>query len=170
MPRFTTIAALVLGLAATSLAATSLAHDYEAGALAIDHPWARATASSQGNGAAYLTVTNNGAADRILEAQSPVASRVELHAHEMDDAGVMRMRQVEAVELAAGAVTELKPGGQHIMLIGLAAPLAEGETFPLSLVLEAAGSIELEVQVEAVSYGVSGGMGHGAGAGMSHGN
>jgi periplasmic copper chaperone A len=163
MRRYTTIAALVLGLAATGFAGNSLAHDYEVGALAIDHPWARATASSQGNGAAYLTVTNNGAADRILGAQSPVASRVELHTHGMDDAGVMRMRQVEAVDLPAGEVTELKPGGLHIMLIGLAAPLAEGETFPLSLVLEDGGTIELEVQVEPVTYGIGGdsGMSHG---------
>jgi copper(I)-binding protein len=83
----------------------------------------------------------------------------------MDGEGVMRMRQVEAIELPAGETTALQPGGLHIMLFSLQGPLVEGETYPLTLTLEAAGPVELEVQVEAVTYGVDGAMGHGEGHG-----
>ena len=150
----------VLTIAIIGLAGTSLAHEFKAGDLTIDHPWSRATAATQANGAAYLTVTNGGDADRILEAASPKAARVELHTHDMDAEGVMRMRQVEAIELPAGETSALQPGGLHIMLFELAGPLVEGETYPLTLTLEEAGPIELDVQVEAVTYGVDGAMGH----------
>jgi hypothetical protein len=160
MLRSTTLAVVLLGMIGTTLA-----HAIKAGDLAIDHPWARATAASQPNGAAYLTVTNDGPADRIVAAATPVAERVELHTHEVDNAGVMRMRQLEAIELPAGEATALAPGGLHIMLFGLRDRLVEGETFPLTLTLENAGAIELEVRVEAATYGVGGNpaMGHGHG-------
>lgn len=165
MPRMTAPKLATLATILTlGLAAPVPAHDYQAGDLFIDHPWARATAPQQRNGAAYLTVTNNGtAADRIVAAESPVAGRVELHTHEVDAAGVMRMRQVEAIELPAGETVGLRPGGLHVMLIGLADRLVEGETFPLTLVLEQAGEVDLEVTVEAVTYGVGDApaMGHG---------
>ena len=160
MLRITTTAIALVGLAATALA-----HDFQAGDLAIDHPWSRATAASQANGAAYLTVTNSGDGDRIVAASSPKAARVELHTHDMDGEGVMRMRQVEAIELPAGETTPLQPGGLHIMLFELQGQLVEGETYPLTLTLEAAGPVELEVQVEPVTYGVDGAMGHGEGHG-----
>lgn len=156
MLRLTTLATVLVGLAGTTLA-----HDYKSGDLAIDHPWARATAASQGNGASYMSITNNGAADRILAAETPAADRAELHTHGMDDAGVMRMREVEAIDLPAGETVELAPGGLHIMMFDLAEPLVEGATFPLTLTLEQIGKIELEVQVEPVTYGIGGGMSHG---------
>jgi len=159
-PRRHTLAA-VLTLATIGAA---LADDYRAGDLAIDHPWARATAPQAQNGAAYVTVTNHGStADRLVEARSPVAATVELHTHDVDSEGVMRMRQVEAIDLPAGAATALRPGGLHVMLIGLEDRLVEGERFPLTLVFEAAGAIEVEVQVEAVTFGVGDApaMGHG---------
>lgn len=154
-------AVVVLGLIGTTVA-----HDLSTGDLMIDHPWARATAPSQPNGAAYMTVTNSGAADRIVAAASPVAARVELHTHEMDSAGVMRMRQVDGIDLPAGETTALAPGGLHVMLFDLESNLVEGETFPLTLTLENAGAVELEVQVEAVTYGVGEDkpMGHGHGS------
>ncbi len=154
--RFTIIALVTVGAVGTALA-----HDYEAGELHIGHPWARTTAPQQQNGAAYFVVTNQGdTADRLVDAESPVASRVELHTHQADDAGVMRMRQVEAIELPAGEPTALAPGGLHVMLIGLESPLVEGETFPLTLVFEAAGAVEVEVQVESVTFGVDESTGH----------
>ncbi|MEZ5862210.1 MAG: copper chaperone PCu(A)C [Geminicoccaceae bacterium] len=80
------------------------ANEFKVGEITIDHPWARATAAQQANGAAYLVVDNGGEADRILGAATPVAGRVELHNH-IDDNGVMRMRQVEAIDLPAGGAT-----------------------------------------------------------------
>ncbi len=160
MLRITTLAVAFVGLATTAFA-----HDVQVGDMTIDHPWSRATAATQANGSAYLTVTNGGAADRIVAASSPKAARVELHTHDMDGEGVMRMRQVEAIDLPAGETTALQPGGLHVMLFDLQGPLVEGETYPLTLTFEEAGPVELEVQVEAVSYGVDGAMGHGAGHG-----
>lgn len=164
----TTLSSLCAITALVSLAAggSTLAADYAAGDLQIDRPWSRATAPQQPNGAAYFTVTNHGSsADRLIEAASPVASTVELHTHDVDSEGVMRMRQVEAIDLAAGEATTLRPGGLHVMLIGLEDRLVEGETFPLTLSFEGAGAVEVEVTVESVTYGVGEAepMGHGHG-------
>jgi periplasmic copper chaperone A len=156
MPRITIpAAATIAALLTLGLAAPTLAHDYRLGDLHIDHPWARATAPQQPNGGAYLAITNAGTtADRLLEAESPVAERVELHTHDVDSEGVMRMRQVDAIDVPAGETTALRPGGLHVMLIGLEDRLVQGEQFPLTLVFEAAGPIEVEVTVEPVTYGV----------------
>lgn len=153
----------VMAIFALGALDTALGHDFKAGDLHIDHPWARATAPQQPNGAAYFTIANASAADRLLEAQSPVADRVELHTHDVDSAGVMRMRQVEAIDLPAGETTALEPGGLHVMLIGLEDRLVEGEAFPLTLVFEKAGAVEVEVAVEPVTYGVGESAGHGQG-------
>lgn len=118
-------------------------------ALEIQMPWARASAGMAKTGAAYLTIVNHGAvADRLTAAASPVARKAEIHGHSMED-GVMRMRAVGALEIAAGRTIVLEPGGLHVMLIGLHAPLAPGQRFPLTLTFEAAGDIEVEVAVRA---------------------
>lgn len=163
MPRFSnTLLAGLAGALALGAVGTALAHDYRFGELHIDHPWARATAPQQQNGAAYLTVTNHGnTADRLVAAASPVAATVELHTHTVDSEGVMRMREVAAIEVPAGEAAALRPGGLHIMLMGLENRLVEGEVFPLTLVFEEAGEIEVEVQVEAVTFGVGDDGGHG---------
>lgn len=157
-------AAAIAAIITLGLTAPGFAHDFSLGDLHVDHPWARATAPQQANGGAYLTITNAGATpDRLLEAQSPVAGRVELHTHDVDSAGVMRMRQVEAIDVPAGEATALRPGGLHVMLIGLEDRLVQGEQFPLTLVFETAGPLEVEVTVEPVTYGVgeASTMGHG---------
>lgn len=156
MPGFATpLRTGIAGILALGFIGTALAHDYQVGELQVDHPWARATAPQQQNGAAYFTVTNHkSTADRLLEARSPVAERVELHTHDVDSEGVMRMRQVQAVDLPAGEAAALRPGGLHVMLIDLEDRLVEGEQFPLTLVFEGAGTVEVEVTVESVTYGV----------------
>jgi hypothetical protein len=154
---------LITGFLAVLLTATVATAQERYGDLTIDEPWARATAPSQPTGAAYLTVTNAGETDRIIAAATPIAGRVELHTHAMDDAGVMRMREVEAIELPAGETTALEPGGLHVMLFELESNLVEGETFPLTLSLENGGEIELEVQVQPVTYGIGDPAGHGHG-------
>jgi periplasmic copper chaperone A len=167
MPRTIHSLATIATIVSLALSAPTSAHDHRHGDLVIDHPWARATAPQQANGGAYLTITNEGTTpDRLLEAQSPVAGRVELHTHDVDSAGVMRMRQVDAIDVPAGEATALRPGGLHVMLIGLADRLVQGEQFPLTLVFETAGPIEVEVQVEPVTYGV--GDAPTAGHGHSH--
>ena len=137
-------------LLATIVIASGLsarADDYKVGDLVIGQPWARASIGKVPNGAAYMTIAIQGAeADRLIAAESMVARRVELHTHMMDG-NVMRMRPVAAIEIAPGEPTLLQPGGLHVMLIGLKSPLAEGERFPLTLVFERAGRVDVDVSI-----------------------
>ena len=140
-----------LALLFFTLGSPASAHDYKLGDLLIDHPWARATIGTSPNGAAYMTITTAGAeTDRLLRAESDVARRVELHTHLIED-GIMKMREVEAIEIAPGEPTLLKPGGLHVMLMGLTAPLEECQSFSMTLVFERAGRLEVEVPVEAAT-------------------
>lgn len=123
-------------------AAVAVAADIE-----IHHPWARATAPSAANGAAFMVIYNTGADDRIVSAAADVSNTVELHTHVMDG-DIMRMREVEAIEVPGGGPTELKPGGLHIMFMGLDQPLKEGESFPLTLRFENAGEITVDVAID----------------------
>lgn len=110
--------------------------------------WARATAPQARAGAAFLTIVNpDGVADALIAADSAVADSVELHSH-VNDGGVMRMREVDRIELPPDSQTELKPGGLHVMLIGLRAPLAEGDHFDLGLTFEKSGRIVVPVTVK----------------------
>lgn len=139
-------------LAVVFLIGPAFAQDANQTSIQIEDPWARPTAEGAPVGAAYLTLTNSGTApDRLVAAASPVAGRVELHTHLMED-GVMKMRRVEAIEVAPGTPTVLQPGGLHIMLIGLKSALNPGEQFPLALTLENAGKIEIEVPVRDVRH------------------
>jgi len=139
-------ALLVVLLAAATAA---LAHHYMLGALHIEHPWARATAASAKTGAAYFVVENTGTEpDRLVAASTAAAERAEIHIHETVD-GVAAMKMLEAVDVAPGSPTVFAPGGLHVMLFGLKAPLVQGERFPLTLTFERAGSVTVEVAVEA---------------------
>jgi copper(I)-binding protein len=131
------------------------------GRLSIEKAWARATVPGAAVGGGFVSIRNEGDDDRLTGANSPVAARVELHTMTMQD-GVMRMRQLEAIELPAGKEVELRPGGHHLMLMDLARPLEEGESFPVTLRFEKAG--EIEVQVQVLSLGARGAAQHGAGA------
>ncbi len=124
------------------------AHEYQLGDLTIGHPWARPTANKLG--AAYLTVKNGGAeTDTLLSASSPDAEKVQIHEHVHDANGVMRMRPVEGgLKIPAGETVELKPGGYHIMLIGLTHNLEEGQRIPLKLSFEHSGQMDVEVKIE----------------------
>jgi copper(I)-binding protein len=144
-----TLASRFATLAALSLAALAAqAHSFKVGELKIGHPYARATVAGQPTGGGYLVLENHGpAADRLVSASAEVSARVELHSMSMEG-DVMRMRQVESVELPAGKAVELKPGGLHIMFIGLKAPLKEGDKFPLKLKFEKSGEVTVTVNVE----------------------
>ncbi len=137
------LAALLL-----TAAVTAAAHDYRAGPIRIDHPWARPTVSGQGAGGGFMTLDNSqGGADRLLAARSPVAERVELHSMAMDG-DVMRMRQIDAIDLPAGQTVALKPGGLHFMLMGLKQPLVLGSRVPMTLRFEKAGEVSVEIAIE----------------------
>lgn len=124
------------------------AHQAEIGDLVIYHPWSRASAGAAKTGAVFMKIENkSGTADRLIAASSPVADKVEFHTHIVEN-GVAKMRPVAAIDLPPGATTELKPGGLHVMLIGLRQQLKEYDSFPLTLTFEQAGQLEAEVLVE----------------------
>ena len=140
----TTAAGLALGLA--SLIAHAL--EFKLGAITIGHPYARATAAGQPTGGGFLKFSNAGPADKLLSVSADVSKSVELHEMKMEG-DVMKMRQVDGVELAAGKTVEFKPGGYHVMFVGLKAPLKAGEKFPAKLKFEKAGEVEVTFNVEA---------------------
>lgn len=118
-----------------------------AGDLEAIDPYARSTPPGMENSAAYLTLRNSGDADRrLVAAESPVAATLELHTHLHED-GMMRMRQVEHIDVPAGAEVKLEPGGLHVMLLGLQQPLTPGESIPLSLRFADGEQLELEAEV-----------------------
>jgi copper(I)-binding protein len=136
-------------------------HGFKFGDIAIEHPYARATGPGMSIGGAYLTLDNQGKADRLLSASAPVAASVELHLMKMEG-DVMRMRQVDGIDLPAAKAVVLAPGALHVMLIGLKAPLKEGDRFPLTLKFEHAGETVVTVNVEGAAANHSGAHDHAA--------
>lgn len=139
----------LLAAAAALLAMPAMAHDYTAGDIAIGHPWTRA-AGANGTGAGYMSLRNGGTQpDRLIAASSPIARSVELHTH-VRDGNVMRMRPVEGgIPVAPGQTVTLNPGGYHVMMLGLTAPLTQGTRVPLTLRFEHGGEVQVELAVEA---------------------
>lgn len=136
-----------LFLTAALFCAAVNAHEYEAGGIHIDHPWARALPPSAPTGAAYFIISNRGdASDRLVAVETPIAAYAEVHEHRHVD-GLMKMQEVEELELGTGDSVEFKPGGYHAMLFNLKHPLVVGETFPMTLTFEQAGSVEITVHV-----------------------
>ena len=138
--------AIVLTMAALLFVAAAWANPK---GVSISEAWARPTIGEGRVTAAYMTITNASGEDDVLKGvTSPRAKRVELHRTEMTDDGVMRMRPIQdGLPLPAGGTAFLKPGGAHVMIMGLDGTLAEGEDLPLTLELENSGPIELMVPV-----------------------
>ncbi|TJZ78967.1 copper chaperone PCu(A)C [Chitiniphilus eburneus] len=151
---------LILGALLALGATLALAHEYQAGNLLIGHPWTRATAPGATVGGVFLTLDNTaGEADKLLSAATPAAERAELHSMSMEN-GVMKMRQVPAIDVPAKTKQALAPGGLHIMLTGLKQPLKEGASFPLTLTFEHAGAVQVHVKVEALGASAPAGPKH----------
>jgi copper(I)-binding protein len=145
-------------LMALSHAVSAQAADYKAGDVTVVDPWARATAGKPRNGGTFVTLKGGRLGDRLIGASTEVARKAELHNH-INDNGVMRMRHVEQVEVPAGGMAMLQPGGLHIMMMGLKKPLIEGESFPLTLHFKKAGEVTVDVMIMGV--GAKGAMTHG---------
>jgi len=114
-----------------------------------------------GSSAAYLSIHNGGrTGDRLLAVSSPAARSVSVH-HSSLQGGVMRMRAAGAVPIAAGGQLNMKPGGLHVMVMGLKAPLRPGSRLPLTLRFEKAGNVAVSLPVLAPGAGPAGGAHHG---------
>ncbi|MGF1690721.1 copper chaperone PCu(A)C [Photobacterium kagoshimensis] len=139
-----TLACSALLLASTTASADVMVHD----------AYARATPPNAVNSAIFMHLMNKeDTARQIIDAQSNAADVVELHNHIMTD-GMMQMRKVNSIDIPANGIAELKPGGMHIMLLGLKGDLQEGEAIKLTLKFANGEEKELSVPVKKVMAGM----------------
>lgn len=134
IPRLLFAAALVLAAAPAEAAGPN-----------VSQAWSRPAAAGT-NGVGFLTLTNTGAADTLVGAESPVARKIEIHRSSMKG-GVMSMQRETTIPLPAGAAVTFAPGGRHLMLIGLTRPLKVGEKAPVTLIFARAGRVKAELTV-----------------------
>jgi periplasmic copper chaperone A len=120
----------------------------------VNNPWARATVPAAKSSGAFMQVQSKTDA-RLVGVSSPVAGVAELHQMSMKD-NRMTMAPVEAIDLPAGKTVELASGGYHIMLMGLTRQLKEGETIPVTLVVEGKDKkrekVDVQVPVRPLTY------------------
>jgi copper(I)-binding protein len=114
----------------------------------IKQAWSRATPKGSPVAAGYLTIENqSGAPDRLVEVRSPFARKVELHTTTVEN-GVTSMKPVDGgLVIPANASVTLQPGGNHLMFVGINAPLAEGEQVAVELFFEKAGKVTANLDV-----------------------
>lgn len=114
--------------------------------LSVDGAWARPTVQGQAGGGGFFRISGGASADRLVSASADISRAVELHSMQIDGT-TARMRQLDAIDVPAGKLVELKPGGLHVMFIGLTRTLKSGDHFPLTLRFERAGEVMVEVKV-----------------------
>ena len=118
----------------------------------IKEAWAEAVPPTSSLTAAYMVIENRGNEDdRLLKVVSRVSDYAEIHATSVDEKGVAKMKKIEAIAIPAGKVVEIKPGGYHIMLIGLRKPLKEGYKVALNLQFEKSGIIKVQAEVKSMT-------------------
>lgn len=137
----------LLALALLALCALARPSLGDESPIVVSDAWARPTLKGTRTGAVYLMLSNRGAAgDRLVGVSTPAADRAEVH-EDVTANGVMSMKPVLELALPAGASTAIEPGRYHIMLIGVKAPLAAGESFPMTLTFASAPPLEVSVAV-----------------------
>lgn len=148
------------------------------GALELSGGFTRATLPNAPVGGGFLSITNTGTeADRLISASSPVAGEVQLHEMTMQG-DVMKMQELAGgIPLPAGATVTLAPGGLHLMFMQLNQPFVEGESVPVTLTFEKAGTVEITLSVgspaardagmDHAHHGDAGAMEHQHGSGMA---
>ena len=114
--------------------------------VAVEQPWARATPGAGTTGSVYLTLTAQGAPDRLIGVATPAAAMAMVHESYVDG-GVSRMRMLDGVALELGKPVTFHPGAMHIMLEGLKAPLKTGASVPLTLTFAHAAPMTVSVPV-----------------------
>ena len=152
MTRFTTLLAAVATLFALPA--------FGEGNIMIQDPYARTMGGMGASGAVFFGIMNHGAEDdRLIDAKSDVAQKVELHTHKEDANGVMQMLHVpEGFVVPAMGTHALERGGDHVMLMGLTQELKDGDTVALTLVFEKAGEVVIEAPVDNARKGMGMGM------------
>jgi len=141
---------LVAAAAALSLSLIACSQQYSTGAITVSDPWGRATPSGAEVGAAYMTIANSGATPiRLIGGATDVANAVEVHTMSMDN-GVMQMRPLgDGLEVPAHGSVTLKPGADHLMLVGLKRQLKEGEEVAITLDFDQGVVLPIKVAIKA---------------------
>jgi copper(I)-binding protein len=118
--------------------------------IVVQDAYARSAGSMAKAGAAFMMLENTGTtADRLIDAKSDAAAKIELHTHIDQGDGVMKMTHVpEGFDIPAGSMVALKRGGKHVMFMGLQNAWSHGDTLDLTLVFEQAGEINIQVPVD----------------------
>lgn len=147
-------------LTLTLIAALACSSAY-AQTVEVKDAWVRTTVQGQKATGAFMNITAKDGA-QLVGASSPVAGVTEVHEMKMEG-DIMKMRPVPVLDIPAGKTLALKPGGYHLMLLDLKAPLAKGSSVPLTLVFKdakgAESKVALKVPVDAVAPGANrGGM------------
>ena len=125
------------------------ADESKAGELRISQPWSMELPPNAPTVAAYFVVHNGGQQpDRLLSVDTPIAATAQLHEH-VHANGLMKMQQVQLVEIPAGGDATFAPMGYHVMLLDLKhkSKLTDGAHFPLTLHFEKSGDVTVEVAV-----------------------
>lgn len=151
-----------------TFALPAFAHD----GLKITDAYARSSGPSAKSGAAFMVIENHTEADdRLIGASTTAAKVAELHTHKETGDGVMQMLRVDdGFLIPANGAHALARGGDHVMLLGLTAPMAQGDIITVTLTFEKAGEMIVEVPVD-LNRDEMGGMqtGHGMKHGAGHG-
>ena len=142
MKKLFQIAALVSTFAAALACAPAWAQD---AAVKVEGAWARASVQGQKGTGAFMRLTAKDGA-RLVRAESPAAGVTEVHEMKMEG-DIMKMRAIPALDLPAGKTVELKPGGYHVMLLDLKAPLAKDTAVPITLVFQDAKGTESKLDL-----------------------
>lgn len=152
-----TVLASTLAILAVTACSPKPAADYSVAGVEVAQPFSR-PAPAGGNGAGFFSLTNrNGGPDTLVAVESPVAGKVELHESSVVG-GMMQMRELEGgVRLKAGETVEFKPGGKHIMFLGLKQALKPGDRIPATFVLRRAGRVPVELAVQGGAASAGGG-------------
>jgi copper(I)-binding protein len=136
--------------------------------LLVEEAQVRAVPPGSQASAAFMTLRNPGEQDvTLVDAGSPAAEVMELHNHEDVD-GVMQMRKISEIVVPAGESVALAPGGLHMMLIGLTAPLEEGEPVEIELRFDTGESQQITAPVKRIEVSAEGHHGHGHGDAHDH--
>ncbi|MFP5448074.1 MAG: copper chaperone PCu(A)C [Alphaproteobacteria bacterium] len=145
----------ILLLAPVLLLAACSAEPAAEANVTITDPWCRPAAAGAGAVGCYVTL-QAATDDRLVAVATPAAERGEIHTMSMDD-GVMRMRQLaDGLALSAGETVALKPGAEHLMLMGPTAAFDEGGEVSLTLTFESAPAQTVTAQIRSAPHG----MGH----------
>ena len=115
--------------------------------VSVQDPYVRLAPPNAAATGAFMVIRNTGDKDvKVVKADNPISKATELHTH-LNEGGVMKMRPVPAIEIRAKGEAVLRPGGLHVMMIDLKAPIKEGDSVPITLTFDDGSSKQVDAKV-----------------------